>query len=925
MNADADSFTRLGFVGKTGLEIHFALAITAGEFMSVSDFVRPTLLDSERITGYIRSDGRMYDTAAVRAAPYDLQDPGELGVELLSNDPDLNLENEVSYDVSFELPGVQTVFAAFSIVGLPPDGTPQYLADFAPGPQQPMTGEIRRGFTPWYVLVSTNPPLMQAMDPNGPVGPPQPADLFTGVISSVAFDPQDVGFDVVLIIGQSNAVGWVAGAKALDTVYLDPAEGRIAQWPSSGSYAALGRPIQAIDPLFQPAGQQTGCVGPGMPFARELVRKLKSNRKVLLVPCAVSGTGFSTSSQGSPPAGYVTVAGGGWDPSGGQGGINLYENAIAATNAALASGANNRIHSAIWVQGEADRSNLTGSQYQAKLDALIDGLRARLTGASNMLFLIGQMVPEGIALNAGEQALNAVQIDTPRRKVLSAFSYGAVGHNDGLGTPIHFDNEGQRLNGVSIAGVVDLATANVTGVDPVTPGAVSLAQSTTSLVASWVRTAGRVTDYNVRYRVNGGSWTTLTRTQSIDNNATIAGLSFGNAVDVQVQSVNERSVSAWTASASITLIYPANQPTLALGTPTLGTIPFTITAPSVDGTHSAATSYLVEYKTHVGSTWSTYATVTALTGAVSGLASATQYDVRATPINAAGSGTVSATQTATTATPAAPIDDVGASSYRAFGLRKLRAAYAGSAIRVRYTDSTEADIGFTGSGDLDTVTLLAGTAAHGGSAWIKTWYDQSGNTRNGTQTTTTKQARIVNSNVVDTKNSKPSALFASSNYDDSTNFGLWAAGAFSLLAVFSSTASTTTTLVAERGGSSNYNVAFHSSSAGNAMRITMTDDAAVAFVSHTGAVLANATLAQLSVVDTGTSVQNWVDNATVAATTYSRSGHTMTATDDTFGSAGFSSAYLDGTAAEVIEFTSALNSTQRQAGAANQKGYYGTA
>lgn len=62
----------------------------------------------------------------------------------------------------------------------------------------------------------------------------------------------------------------------------------------------------------------------------------------------------------------------------------------------------------------------------------------------------------------------------------------------------------------------------------------------------------------------------------------------------------------------------------------------------------------------------------------------------------------------------------------AYSFRKLRTAYAGSAVRIRRSsDNAEADIGFDASGDFDT----AAAAAHigGGSGFIKTWYDQSGN------------------------------------------------------------------------------------------------------------------------------------------------------------------------------------------------------
>jgi hypothetical protein len=96
----------------------------------------------------------------------------------------------------------------------------------------------------------------------------------------------------------------------------------------------------------------------------------------------------------------------------------------------------------------------------------------------------------------------------------------------------------------------------------------------------------------------------------------------------------------------------------------------------------------------------------------------------------------------------------------AYSLRKLRSAYTGSAIRVRRTNLDEADIGFTSSGELDTTALLAftGTGALD-NGFVTTWYDQSGNSKNGTQTTALNQPIIVSSGSVILDNSKSSLDF----------------------------------------------------------------------------------------------------------------------------------------------------------------------
>jgi hypothetical protein len=95
----------------------------------------------------------------------------------------------------------------------------------------------------------------------------------------------------------------------------------------------------------------------------------------------------------------------------------------------------------------------------------------------------------------------------------------------------------------------------------------------------------------------------------------------------------------------------------------------------------------------------------------------------------------------------------------AYSLRKISTAYSGSAIRVRRSnDNAEQNIGFSGT-NLDTATLATFVGANSG--FVVTWYDQSGNSKNATQSTTAKQPRIVNAGTlkVNSFNSKPEIDF----------------------------------------------------------------------------------------------------------------------------------------------------------------------
>ena len=98
----------------------------------------------------------------------------------------------------------------------------------------------------------------------------------------------------------------------------------------------------------------------------------------------------------------------------------------------------------------------------------------------------------------------------------------------------------------------------------------------------------------------------------------------------------------------------------------------------------------------------------------------------------------------------------------AYSLRLLSNTYTGSAIRVRRaSDNTEQDIGFVAN-ELDTSALT--TFCSGTDGFVKTWYDQSGNARNATQTTAASQPQIVSSGSVILENGKPILIGDSNNF-----------------------------------------------------------------------------------------------------------------------------------------------------------------
>jgi len=101
--------------------------------------------------------------------------------------------------------------------------------------------------------------------------------------------------------------------------------------------------------------------------------------------------------------------------------------------------------------------------------------------------------------------------------------------------------------------------------------------------------------------------------------------------------------------------------------------------------------------------------------------------------------------------------DIYPNAAAAYSLRLLRLAYTGSAIRVRRSnDNAEQDIGFVNN-VLDTAALLSFVGANNG--FVTTWYDQSGNGHNASQTTQANQPQIVSSGSVILTNNNPTLQF----------------------------------------------------------------------------------------------------------------------------------------------------------------------
>jgi len=102
------------------------------------------------------------------------------------------------------------------------------------------------------------------------------------------------------------------------------------------------------------------------------------------------------------------------------------------------------------------------------------------------------------------------------------------------------------------------------------------------------------------------------------------------------------------------------------------------------------------------------------------------------------------------------LDDYGGSA-TAFSLRYLSSAFVGSDVVLVRRSSDNAEQGFTPT-EITNGTLTTFTGA--GNGFVKTWYDQSGNTRDATQLTASSQPQIVDTGALITENGLPTIRFA---------------------------------------------------------------------------------------------------------------------------------------------------------------------
>jgi hypothetical protein len=251
--------------------------------------------------------------------------------------------------------------------------------------------------------------------------------------------PTASGYDIFVIMGQSNAAGYGLPFGTLAT------DSRLKALVYTNATAV----IDAVDPLPVPVWTQS--VGFGVTAGQAHLPNLDAGRAVLLINCAEGGSSFAS---------------GRWVP----GGSNA-EQCKNATQTAWDLPGAHRVLAVFWHQGESDADGTTTAQYTLSLYTLVNYTRTTFAGFNATTpWVVGRMVSAWVGLNA-----NRLQIDAAHAAVAMNIPYTVAINNsdlppnDYLSDTVHFSTPSQRTMGtlyyngyLSLAPPTAAPTANPT-------------------------------------------------------------------------------------------------------------------------------------------------------------------------------------------------------------------------------------------------------------------------------------------------------------------------------------------------------------------------------------------------------------------------------------------------------------------------------
>jgi lysophospholipase L1-like esterase len=271
---------------------------------------------------------------------------------------------------------------------------------------------------------------------------PSPAAAFLAPLLACAIPAAAETRDLILVAGQSNAVGFDAAPADLPA---DAADKTIMFWwrcgdPPPDEHDCFGRgwsilqPQPRQDPLPKDAGlprqygnfsHAEGGFGPEMGLARTLAGREK--KPLAVVKAAFSGTAMKTDWNHNDP---------------GPGGAcyrALVEETKAAREKAAEKGISLRIRALAWVQGESDANAKDAPDYGKNLGEMITALRKDLD-APNLIALVGVNTNFGGGKNTfmprivEEQKSLAARLPSCAYVDTSGVTYANSAHFDSAGT-----------------------------------------------------------------------------------------------------------------------------------------------------------------------------------------------------------------------------------------------------------------------------------------------------------------------------------------------------------------------------------------------------------------------------------------------------------------------------------------------------------
>lgn len=247
------------------------------------------------------------------------------------------------------------------------------------------------------------------------------------------------GFDIFILAGQSNAIGCGVGMAEEDYVprkeicsldvdinVVDTGHGLRITYPDTPFKLTEAR--ERIDEKGDVVGDLS------LSFAAEYVKRgyLEAGRKVLLVRCAVGGTGFAKGHWGEEDI--------------------LYLKMLEMVDYALALSPNNRIKGLLWHQGEHDAvEGNTPSVFHKQLKTLFENVKERYA-CPELPIIAGDFCHEW--KNKNLEICNPIVHEI--KEVIKEVGHAGFTESNGLlsnnqtvgnGDDIHFSKESLRILG----------------------------------------------------------------------------------------------------------------------------------------------------------------------------------------------------------------------------------------------------------------------------------------------------------------------------------------------------------------------------------------------------------------------------------------------------------------------------------------------